>query len=118
MNRIFCCVLVSLSSVCGVPAKVVVKGEIVERDGIARKATVLEQGIPVEGLSDSEAKGLVMAGPDGKVLPGSIEVEARDEHGRPRWLRLAAVVAIPAGGRLPVTVETGSPVRAGNWRPN
>ncbi len=89
------------------PGRVIVRGEIVERSGLARRGTLLEQGIPVHGLTNDEAKSLGILGPDGKALPGSVVVEARDEKQNPSWLRVAAVISIGAKARVPVTIATG-----------
>jgi hypothetical protein len=80
-----------------------VEGVIVERNGMARKATLLEQGIPIKPLPLDEARRLRLVG-----APGVVEPEARDENGNVSWLRVSAVAAMPAHGRLPVRIEKGA----------
>ena len=75
---------------------------------MARHASVLEQAIPVTGISAEEAAHLSILDGKGKALPGSVEIEARDEHGAPSWLRLTAVVALPARGATALTVGTAA----------
>jgi hypothetical protein len=100
---------------CDVQARVIVRGEIVERDGIARRATILEQAIPVAPMSEEDVRGLSIVGPDGRPLPGSVEAEARNQDGKVSWLRLTAKVALPAGGRLPVSIQAQAPLKLGKF---
>jgi hypothetical protein len=94
-------VLVSLVSGAAA-ATLPVRGEIRERSGIARHNSLLEQGVPIAPLPEREARRLVLRGAQGIVEP-----EARDENGNVRWVRVSARVSMPAGGRVPVTVEAG-----------
>lgn len=89
------------------PASAAIRGEIVERGGIARRATVLEQGIPVAPMPLDRARALAVLDARGTPLPGAVEPEAQDENGMVRWLRVTAVVSLPAKGRLPVRIEPG-----------
>jgi len=83
----------------------VTTGEIVERDGLARRSTLLEQGIPIAPLPAAEARKLVLRRADGHPIAAVVEPEARDEHGNVRWVRVSAMTALPASGRLPVRIE-------------
>ncbi len=47
---------------------------------------------------------------DGKPLPSAVETEATDQDGKVSWVRVAAFVALPAHGRIPVRLETGVPI--------
>ena len=96
-------------------ARVIVRGEIVERNGMVRRASVLEQGIPVSPMGEDEVRNLVIAGPDGRPLPGSVEAEAHDQNGKVNWLRLTARVAMPANTRLPVRIQTQAPAEAAGF---
>src|SRR5574340_1417166 len=77
--------------------------EIVERDGIPRTASLLEQGVPVPPMSDAEARSLTLRG-----VPSFIEPEAHDQNGKVSWVRVGALVKMPANGRLPVRLEKGA----------
>lgn len=77
--------------------------EIVERDGVARRATLLEQGVPVPPMSDAEARSLTLRG-----VPSFIEPEAHDHEGNVSWVRVSALVRMPARGRLAVRIEKGA----------
>jgi hypothetical protein len=100
---------------CNLQARVVVTGKIVERDGITRRATILEQAIPVQPMSEDDVRELSIVGPDGTPLPGSVEAEAHNQDGKVNWLRLTAKVAMPASGRLPVSIQTQAPLKTGKF---
>jgi len=79
-----------------------IEGFIVERDGIARKASLLEQGIPIKPLPPEQARRLRLAG-----APGFVEPESCDENGNVNWLRVVALATLPPRGRQPVRIEIG-----------
>lgn len=93
-------------------SKILVSGEFVERDGINRRNTLVEQGIPVPPMSEAEAKELRVVSADGSPLAAFIEPEARDENGRVVWVRASARIALPARGRLPVRIVHGGSLAA------
>ncbi|MEO7650215.1 MAG: hypothetical protein ABIZ80_07085 [Bryobacteraceae bacterium] len=82
--------------------RVVTTGEFVERNGVTRAGTLVEQGIPVPPMSAVEAGALRLERMDGKPLLSRVEPEGGDEKGRVVWVRASAVVAMPSRGRLPV----------------
>jgi hypothetical protein len=88
---------------CASPAFTDVEGWLSERDGIARRATLVEQGIPIKPLPLNEARSLRLVG-----VPGFVEPEARDENGNVSWLRVTALVAMPAHGRHRIRIEKGA----------
>jgi hypothetical protein len=102
MKRLICIALLVVSASLA-QAKPLVQGNIVERNGLARRATVLEQGIPITPMPVEQARKLVLS------VPGFVEPEAKDENGLVRWLRVTAVVALPAKGKLPLRIEPGTP---------
>jgi hypothetical protein len=73
-----------------------------ERDGLARKATLIEQGIPVQPMAKADVQKIRIEGASGELMRGYVEPEAYDEKGMVRWVRVGAVVAVGAGGRVPV----------------
>ncbi|MGC8792403.1 MAG: hypothetical protein ACP5U2_03320, partial [Bryobacteraceae bacterium] len=85
-------------------APFVVSGEIVERHGVQRRASLLEQGIPVRPMAPEQARALRLVG-----APGFVEPEAFDEHGEVRWLRVTALVKVGPRGRIPVQIRLGGP---------
>lgn len=80
-----------------------VSGEIVERQGIARRSALVEQGIPVRPMPVAQAQALRLVGARGFVEP-----EAFNENGEVRWLRVTAVVDLAPRQRLPVRIEAGT----------
>jgi hypothetical protein len=100
----FLTLIVVPSILCAGSSWTDVQGLIAERDGIDRKATLMEQGIPIKPLPLHEAQSLRLAG-----APGFVEPEARDENGNVSWLRVTALVAIPANGRYRIRIEKGTP---------
>ena len=89
--------------------RVITTGDIVERDGLARSKSLLEQGVPVVPMTEAEAATLVLRRTDGKPLQATVEPEAKDQDGKVAWVRISALVSIPAHGRIPVRIETGAP---------
>lgn len=81
-------------------------GAIVERDGVGRKASLLEQGVPIPPMAASEAATLTLRRVDGQPLRARVAVEAKDPDGKVNWVRVSALVNLPANGRLPVRLET------------
>jgi hypothetical protein len=88
-------------------ARIITGGVILERDGIPRKGSLLEQGIPIPPLSEAEAATLVLRRSDGQPLAAHVEPESRDPDGKVNWVRVSAFAGIGAHGRIPVFLETG-----------
>jgi hypothetical protein len=86
-------------------AQTMVRGEIVERDGIERHGTLWEQGVPIAPMEESEARQLTIKREDGRNLPSVVEPEAYDQNHKVNWVRISALVSLPAHGRLPVRIE-------------
>ncbi|HUS05524.1 MAG TPA: hypothetical protein VMZ52_04480 [Bryobacteraceae bacterium] len=99
-------VLLLSGTLCSSAAPVITTGEIVERDGIPRHGSLVEQGIPVSPLPEAEARKLVLRRADGKPMSSVIDVDAHDQDGKVRWLRVSAVVDVGARGRIPVRIES------------
>jgi len=97
---VFLCAAVPLSAV-----RLITAGEIVERDGIARQGSLLEQGIPVPPMSSSDAAKLSLRRADGRPLPAAVTPEASDPEGNVRWVRISALARMPAHARIPVQLE-------------
>ncbi|HUQ94764.1 MAG TPA: hypothetical protein VM120_23995 [Bryobacteraceae bacterium] len=87
-------------------ARVITTGTIMERDGLARRGSLLEQGIPIPPMSPQEAATLVLRRADGLPLRAHIEPESKDPEGNVTWVRVSALVSMPASGRIPVRLET------------
>ena len=77
-----------------------------ERHGVARKGSLLEQGVPIPPMPAAEAETLTLRRADGQPLRGSCGAEAKDPDGNVNWVRVSALVSLPANGRLPVRLET------------
>ncbi|MEO7142981.1 MAG: hypothetical protein ABI165_05700 [Bryobacteraceae bacterium] len=87
-------------------ARLITTGTIVERDGLTRKNSLLEQGIPIPPMPPAEAATLVLLRSDGQPLKASIEPESNDPEGNVNWVRLSALVGVRAHARIPVRLET------------
>src|ERR1044072_531592 len=61
-------------------------------------------------MPESEGRALVLRGANGAAIPSEVWPEARDENGKVRWLRISALVRLPAHGTLPVRMERGTRV--------
>ena len=101
--------LIYLSWALALNAEVLAVGEIVERHGLKRQATLLDQGIPVKPLTEAEARELRLERVDGKPMPAFIEPESRDENGRVVWVRASASVSMPANGHIQVRLVSARP---------
>jgi hypothetical protein len=88
-------------------ARVITTAVIMERNGLARKASLLEQGVPIPPLSAVEAATLVLRRSDGQPLAAHVEPESKDPDGKVNWIRISALAGIGANGRIPVRLETG-----------
>lgn len=94
---------------CAVPAalwaadnSISLHGEIIERQGIARRMALVEQGIPVRPMPAAQARTLKLTGARGFVEP-----EAFNEKGEASWLRVTAIADLAPRQRLPVRIEAG-----------
>ncbi len=88
-------------------ARVITTGVIMERSGIPRKGSLLEQGVPIPPLSEAEAATLVLQRTDGQPLAAHVEPESKGPDGRVTWIRVSALAGMGANGRIPVRLETG-----------
>jgi hypothetical protein len=86
--------------------RVITTGKIMERTGIARRGSLLEQGVPIPPMPPAEAAKLVLRRADGRTMPASVEPESKDPEGRVNWVRVSALVSVPANGSVPVRLET------------
>lgn len=93
-------------------SKVLVRGEFVERDGLARSATFVAQGIPIHPLAREEAQTLRLRRADGRPLAAYVEPESWDENGKIRWLRIGALLDVPARGTVAVELIHDRPAPA------
>ena len=98
--------LLPIVSALTLDARVVVSGVIAERDGLARRGSLLEQGVPIPPMPPAEAATLVLRRGDGLPLKASVEPESKDPQGNVNWVRVSALVSLPANGRIPVRLET------------
>jgi hypothetical protein len=53
-------------------------------------------------MAEAEVRSLRIEGAGGQAIPGYVEPEGLDENRRIRWIRVGAVVAVGARGRVPV----------------
>ncbi len=95
-------ILVAPALLKGAGAALSIAGEVVERQGVARRSALLEQGIPVRPMPRAEAQSLRLVG-----APGFVEPEALNERGEVVWLRVVARVDLAPRQRLPVRIESG-----------
>lgn len=90
-----------------VQARLITTGYIAERDGLARTASLLEQGVPVPPMSEAEVATLALRLANGNPLASYIEPETKNPEGMVTWIRVSALVGMAANGRLPVRLESG-----------
>lgn len=70
---------------------------VVESRGVDRKGYVVEQGVPVSGLSRDDVLRLAVFDVQGKRIPASVHPEGFDQHDNVRWVLVSFAVDVAAG---------------------
>jgi hypothetical protein len=78
---------------------------LVETRGINRKDYLIEQGIPVLPMPQSEVAGLRLMS-DGAVVPAELQTEATDASGSVRWVMVTAALNLPANETRGFSLES------------
>jgi hypothetical protein len=100
----FCCLVLFFSRMAGTAAPVV-SGTVSELAGVARRAYLLRQGVPIQPSADADIRKFCLANAGGECVPAVIEPEARDENGKVRWLRVEVPLSIPAWRSVKLTLR-------------
>ena len=85
---------------------------VTESRGVTREDYVIEQGVPVPGISSEEAERLAVFDDAGSPVPANVQIESIDPFGKVKWVLVSLPVSVAAGGekRFVLKQRDGEPV--------
>ena len=76
-----------------------------ESRGVDRKSYIVEQGVPVPGISREQAAKLAVFGEAGERVPANVQVESVDPAGNVKWVLVSLPVDVAAGKQKKFTLK-------------
>ena len=84
-----------------------------EERGVSRQKYVVEQGVPVPGISREEAERLCVYDESGNRASANVGIEMTDPDGKVRWVLVSLPVDVKAGEKRGFTLREGDRDPAG-----